>query len=405
MMCITGLLASLFTAVGSTWTVDNDQPADFATIGEAIASATVAPGDTLLVYPGSYPSFVLDKSLQILAQSGSTFSVPACEVRGVRTFTLAGMNACSLEVVDVTGRGRIDGCDFSCYQVDCDCAWPSGDWTFMFHGRSSFTRCRQLVVTRSSFWGMEGCYPEFQETHPGAIVTESTVAFVDCSLTGGYDDVCNYHPTDGEKPALEVRAGSDVTLAATTLRGGSGTIFSTFGASALYVEQSVVRVRGSSFHEVRGGWGASGQGSPVAGAPPAEVKISGVTLGSGTLPGWVVQPDPPEPYVRLIGDDTAGGTATLELYGPAAQWFRVASSLHGGLRTDIVPGADPLWMRSSLIHQFYAVQAVGQDIPATLAVTLNPDWAVPGSAMTFQAFRFERSFPFLTNPDNAVVRW
>jgi len=58
-------------AESTTWTVDDDGPADFHTIQEAINAAN--PGDTLNVYNGTYYENVrVNKTLSLIGQNRNT---------------------------------------------------------------------------------------------------------------------------------------------------------------------------------------------------------------------------------------------------------------------------------------------------------------------------------------------
>ena len=82
-MC-TSLLLALPVLLGTTYTVDDDAPADFADLPAAIAFAT--GGDTLLVQPGTYSAFQLTEDLTILGPAAG----PAPLVPGLSTVTGAG---------------------------------------------------------------------------------------------------------------------------------------------------------------------------------------------------------------------------------------------------------------------------------------------------------------------------
>jgi len=57
----------------TTWTVDDDEPADFSTIQEAIDSPEVVDGDVIFVFSGTYYEHVtIDKSLSLIGEDSST---------------------------------------------------------------------------------------------------------------------------------------------------------------------------------------------------------------------------------------------------------------------------------------------------------------------------------------------
>jgi parallel beta-helix repeat protein len=79
-----------------TWTVDDDAPADFSSIKEAINSPQVMDGDTIYVYNGTYcESVVVDKTVLLIGESKNAIidggiSIEADSVT-IRDFTIQGM--------------------------------------------------------------------------------------------------------------------------------------------------------------------------------------------------------------------------------------------------------------------------------------------------------------------------
>ena len=79
---LTLLLISMFTlafniqplkAEPTTWTVDDDGPADFSSIQEAIGSPDVKDGDTIFVYNGTYyENIVVDKTVLLIGENKNT---------------------------------------------------------------------------------------------------------------------------------------------------------------------------------------------------------------------------------------------------------------------------------------------------------------------------------------------
>ena len=57
----------------TTWTVDDDGPADFSSIQEAISSPDVKDGDTIFVYNGTYyENIVVDKTVLLIGENKNT---------------------------------------------------------------------------------------------------------------------------------------------------------------------------------------------------------------------------------------------------------------------------------------------------------------------------------------------
>src|SRR5262252_218274 len=107
---LAGLALSLVaTARASTWTVDDDGPADFPTISAAISA--VAPGDVLFVMPGTYGAFTLYKPLTILGPgAGPRPLVLGRSTVTASSVTLAGLTLQGLTLSGVTGFASVDDC-------------------------------------------------------------------------------------------------------------------------------------------------------------------------------------------------------------------------------------------------------------------------------------------------------
>jgi hypothetical protein len=90
--------------------VDDDGPADFSSIVDAVAA--VEPGDTLLVMPGVYQPALVDKRLTILGPALGPRPVITGEftVSHASSCTLSGLQFDNLRLEQITGRGRVDEC-------------------------------------------------------------------------------------------------------------------------------------------------------------------------------------------------------------------------------------------------------------------------------------------------------
>lgn len=110
-IAIAALLLSASSLHAGTWTVDDDGPADFSSIQAAIDA--LPAGETILVSPGVYAAFSLDKGMTIFGLAG----LPRPRVQGrsvvdgAASFTIAGLRMDGLEATGVAGRGRIDDCE------------------------------------------------------------------------------------------------------------------------------------------------------------------------------------------------------------------------------------------------------------------------------------------------------
>ena len=175
------LLACCATAALDTWVVDDNHPADFGQISTAISAA--AAGDVLLVEPGTYVGFTLDKRLTIIGRAGGARPHVTGTVRlnALSGFTFAGFDVDDLRVGGVQGRGRIDDCSVN-FVSDHKQVYAA-----------VVSDCAQLVISRTRLsgsailsWTKNGC---------GLHVSGSHVALVDCTVRGGP----GISPSDGDE--------------------------------------------------------------------------------------------------------------------------------------------------------------------------------------------------------------
>ena len=91
-------LLALPASAGTTWIVDDDGPADFSNIQDAVDAA--APGDVILVLGGSYPGFVLDTAVTVMGLPAVSVNGPV-QVVGVVDGTFAAISNLGVKDLDV----------------------------------------------------------------------------------------------------------------------------------------------------------------------------------------------------------------------------------------------------------------------------------------------------------------
>lgn len=365
------------SARADTFTVDDDGPADFAQIAAAIAA--VPAGSVLLVEPGNYDGFQLDKRLTVLGRAGGPRpDVGAVAVRA-NSFTLAGLEMDALDVQDVPGRGRIDDC-----LVEDDL-----DPTLAVAGR--ILGCAQLVISRSEFFGSRAFSQAQGSLLPagaGLSILASHVTLVDCRVLGakGFSDLSSNPGKGGD--GLRISDGSEVLLAGCRIEGGTeGHDNCAFcichdgpSGTGLVVTNSYVVLRGDNSDTLIHGFV-----DPLC--PPflpgrdliaidSTVVISGIQGAEDVelIDSALIEPALAEAFALLVGNDAPGGTRRLKLYGPAGAPALVALSVTPGLFT-LGAWEGALWLDPLSLQVLPSVFLTGHDTPVVLP------WTMPASTV------------------------
>lgn len=380
-------LATTPVARATTYVVDASGGGNFTTIQAAVLAA--AAGDVLIVLPGAYGAFVLDRDLAIVgATGGQRPKVNGKSVVQTANARVAGLELLALAVTASSGTVVLDDLDVTGQQgglAGCDAA-------LVIDG------CAQVHVARCEVRGKDG-----DVTCEGRAVrvSNATATFTKCQLTGGKGWGDSFTGYDGQA-ALAVTGPSEVLLAATSCTGGQGgtpqILFGGTGgngAEALQIGKSepasLARcvVRGSSADLIAGGLAGGGIGAQNAFA---------VALGNGTLvisgvayspPAFglgmpVSQPVPPEPYLALVGADEPHSTKRLSIAGPAGATELVFASL--GIGTTAIGGLDGAFFVSlGAPLVIAAVPTTGQEFAVNVLFDLPPSLAgLEGTLFTFQ---------------------
>lgn len=420
-------VALSFAPVGSTITVDDDGPADFPTIAEAIAAA--APGDIVLVAAGNYGPFFLDRRLRILGATGTArprvggLSVLA----SAAGFVVAGLDFRDAAVQQVHAHAILDDCSFGVFVESASSA------------ALTISACDQLEVSRCTATGMTGIgVLPGQAGRPGMLIEISRVMLVDCAVRGG----AGYHPTGGGHQsggdggcAVVLRKFSSVSIigvryvvggAAGLGSCGLGTCDSdgTAGGGVCAINSDLT-LRGVPEDVIAGGnfWFEYG-GDP---GPPLQLihsraAVSGVTLELGAfLPGpqpplivadfdsFIAQSNPAEPFLEIGGEDGPGAVRRIKLHGPVGA-SAVLFASPTPEPTALAGLAAPLWLGlgASLVALPLATQ--GQEVPVVLPIPIPPVPAAFAITLHAQAVfpgLHDALYPTLTlvsNPANLVPR-
>jgi len=395
-MITLALLAALVVP-SNTWTVDDDGPADFAQISDAVAQ--VQAGDVLLVAPGDYVSFILDKRVAILGQPGG----PRPHIFGVTrvigaSFTLAGLDLEALRVDGAAGRGRIDDCRVGH-------AGDAGqDWAVVLDG------CAQVVVSRTK--GSKAySQAHFYAGGSALKIVTSNVTLVDCTLTGakGFTSE-DFYPYGGQGGiGLSIELSSQVVAVGSTIQGGpEGWATCVFcechdgpAGSAVELVSSFLVVRGSSGDKVIAGF-ADPECLPALPGYAFDALGSVVVASGAAIVGnsnWnasqYITPSPAQPFLEIEGPDSAGAHKTIQLHGPAdASCLLVAS--FAPAYAPLGQFDDELWVGLADFFVLVPLVTLGQEQPLTLGLD------VPASLTGLEGVAIELQ-PFFPGLPSAVA--
>lgn len=361
-------------ALGATWTVDDDAPADFTNV--TAAQAVAQPGDLLLIMPGTYPAFTLTKRLTLLGpvQGARPSFQGSSLVTAVGGFGLAGLAFQSLRVQGVQGTGVVD---------DCALGPPPSLWSSV-----ELTDCVDLRFSRCEIKGRD--YASYLFGAPAAVnQLDSRVQWTASSVVGGHGDSIG----DGQD-ALRVTNGFAL-VSGSSLTGGSGgspglcTSCGWDGADAIQALNAVLRIRGAGEH-LQQGYGA-GSG-PLAGDDGFGLDLTGTTaVVSGIVPpttrtvnSTIVSPALAEPFLRIDGSDVPGENRRLKLFGPASAQAFIFLSFAATKQPSSALGL-PLWVLPS--DPFFVVPmiATGELDPQTWLLPIPSIPTAIGVTAWFQA--------------------
>lgn len=315
--------ALLALSLGTIWTVDDDGPADFSTIGAAVVAA--AEGDTIHVFPGQYPPFALGKRLFVVGQSGGPKprvlgTIAAASPAG---FTLSNLRAERLVVFPATGAVKVVDCVFEAQQ-----------------NRSRalvVEQAQNLLAERCVFRGSQG---PGQEGGDAARVRKSRAFLVQCLFQGGAGAIGPGLPDLDGGGGLEI-VDSEVWIAGCTILGGGAggdPLVCDLGSpgDGLELADSFASLRGGPTDLVLAG----PPGPPPCGNRPGDaidvedstLVWSGVHHGGISSDGSssVVHAVPFEPFLLNEGPATPGTTNNLALYGPNGAQAVIFGSLDDG---------------------------------------------------------------------------
>lgn len=379
LLALFAVVASSPSSFAGTHEVDDDGGHGVFTSLQAAIDAA-APGDVVLVHPGTYGGFDLAKPLSILGVEDpdlfeqtrvnghvTVSGIPAGATATLSSLIVAGM----VSLTDNAGPIVLDR---------------------LWSGTLRFARCDDVRAHR--LWTL------FGGSHR---ISDSIVEIVESELLGeGGDDCSCCNGGDGHAGAI-VDGSSLVHLARTTVAGGAGGDVgcSAFaggdgGAGLVIQPGAVVYVSGAGATVIRGGDGGLADDCSVDGAAGTGAWVAGGVLVHSEAqflhglsckfepPGLIVDSSghasislPSLPTMGFTGSAPAGSSTQFDLRGPAGAPALIA---FGTGAVQIPFGAAPL----GLLTSADAAVVVGQLDPASGVSTVPVD--VPGAVPAGLAF-------------------
>lgn len=371
---------TLAVLAGQTWTVDDDGRADFSEISRAIPA--VATEDVLLVAPGEYSGFVLDKPLTIVGRAGADRPNVNGDVvvSSAGGFHLANLNLRRVTVNGVLGGGNLDDCTIAATDAT-DAALVILDST-------------QVIVARADIHGYS------PESGPGAAacrVSDSRAVFVSCQFTGGDGAFGAGLPEVDGGAGLVVEAESNVTFARGMVVGGAagGNADNCFIGSTgdgMVITDSFASVRGSPADSVLGG-----QAGDCGGVEGSSFVVAGSTLILNNVTyeeveevqplvgeNKIVTPRLGQPVLENLGKVGPDSQNMLQLFGEPGQF----ALLYGGNDEVLQPvyglGED-LWFSARSIFFVGGLTTQGFEAPANCPYVIPDQPIFWGATARFQA--------------------
>lgn len=369
------------------WTVDDDGPADFATIQGAVDAA--ADGDVVRVLPGTYAGFQFaNKGVAIVGDSTTprtlTSPVAVASLSAGKTVLLSGFaqpnsgagTAPGISVISCAGSVRVQ-----------DCSWR-GQHSSNFHGGSGawVQGSSDVIFSSSSATGGKGgvantsSFPFYTSPSGGGHGFELSASSLACwggSAVAGLPGISNSNVNlsggDGGHGAL--LSGAFLFASGTLLQGGKG------GSQSLNSTQCTQS-------SAVGDCGDGGHGVRFLFTPSeARVQEPNILAGAGgttTCPPWFVNGHVGKP----VAIDSAGSTAVR--VPSVSRKLAAAAYVAGTTLVDLtavgLPGDLVYAVASTATHfQYDATLAGVWALPYPPQFAPNPDAVIPaGGSVVFQ---------------------
>jgi hypothetical protein len=378
-------------ASASTYVIDaaNGPGTNFTDIPPAIAAA--APGDVLLVLPGTYSSFTLDKSLAILGQSAGVNVSGSATVTAIPAGTVASIVALNLfgnlQITNCSGTVVGDGLLVTTFTL------ITGSADVRLRNVSPITTTTaadldvlgsRVEVVDSTFRGSQGVDSgqcsgsQAGPGAPGASIYSGVAHFARCNVYGG--------PGGSGGSCIDPGGCGD---------GGDGG----YGIELVPGNVAQCLVTGPPEFVVSGG---PGGGAPC-GMPGSHgygillpqgdgVRYSGESVAPIANQGGVLEtPSPADPSMRILETPVPGGNLTFRVNAPVGSSVKLNLGRHAIIQD--VPGLEEdVLVNTNRVFNLGVVPASGL---VSFNFPLSANWP-KGFTVFFQAVA--------TLPDTSVRR-
>ena len=379
----------------ATWIVDASGGGQFVDIPPAIVAA--ADGDLILVLPGFYSSFTVDKALTVIGEPG---------VRAQHAVIQSAPGPVALADLDLWTL-QVLACDEAVVLDGLEVAGPGG-FIQKFVGQfpMNVEDSADVRLIDSTVAGLDSVSPSDGDW--GLRVSGSRVEVVGSTLSGGNgsnSDCVNSEAGDGGT-GLYVRADSFVHTAATQASGGDGgywepglcaTGYVGWSGDGGWVEDGMLVTAGGSYAGGQGqkANGCSKGGDGLVGSAGATLRHSGTTFirgpgAGGCGPGRAlffpnkVHAVPDDPVLERLDEPVvaAGSTVRLRLTAQPGSFAR----LFLGPQAQVLPKPGS-YLELLLVKQ--SVVSLGV-VPASGVVSYHLDLSpaagyAPGTTLFAQA--------------------
>jgi hypothetical protein len=350
----------------TTWIVDvtNGPGTNFTQISTAIAG--VSEGDTLIVRPGLYQPFLLDKSLSIIGLGGSVGNqvqftsatienLPAGSTTVMANLFQVGSNPTGVQVLNNSGALMVDGLTSNALLIVAS----SNDVRFRRLHAYAGVRCdgsRVEIADYSSIYqvGAPSCCCDWPDSSPGAPalqVNGGEVHVARSSAAGGHggdsycpgmNDLCSGNGGGGG-PGIDLEPNARLLVSGIFGEGGA------YGGQGGHAYCT---------HGVDGGFGYG-----LVMVAGCEARVSGETISTLNSGGTITHPSPDDPTIVGVGTPTQGSNFTMSVHGPV------------GATADVILGRRPIIVGTPQLdeEQLTPVNRVFHlgVIPASGTVSLN----------------------------------